>query len=172
MHDARIDALARQLVRYSTALKKGDKVLIDLHDVPDSIGLALIRDRRGKQKEGVSCGRRTDKGREIVDCDEIWNQGTGQFTFDDRYPEADERSRACFGDVVRIGRTNGSLVEIDCDEDGAMDGWTGGSNLGPGFDRRPTWSSDRIARRAITVETSGCLQTERWTVRARSQVRP
>ena len=48
MHDARIDALARQLVRYSTALKKGEKVLIDLHDVPDSIGLALIREVRAK----------------------------------------------------------------------------------------------------------------------------
>jgi aminopeptidase len=48
MHDARIDALARQLVRYSTALKKGEKVLIDLHDVPDSIGIALIREARAK----------------------------------------------------------------------------------------------------------------------------
>ena len=48
MHDARIDALARQLVRYSTSLKKGEKVLIDLHDVPDSIGLALIREVRSK----------------------------------------------------------------------------------------------------------------------------
>jgi aminopeptidase len=48
MHDARIDALARQLVRYSTSLKKGEKVLIDLHDVPDSIGLALIREARAK----------------------------------------------------------------------------------------------------------------------------
>jgi aminopeptidase len=48
MHDARIDALARQLVRYSTSLKKGEKVLIDLHDVPDSIGLALIREVRAK----------------------------------------------------------------------------------------------------------------------------
>ena len=48
MHDARIDALARQLVRYSTTLKKGEKVLIDLHDVPDSIGLALIREVRAK----------------------------------------------------------------------------------------------------------------------------
>ena len=48
MHDARIDALARQLVRYSTSLKKGEKVLIDLHDVPDSIGLALIRETRAK----------------------------------------------------------------------------------------------------------------------------
>ena len=48
MHDARIDALARQLVRYSTALKKGEKVLIDLYEVPDSIGLALIREVRAK----------------------------------------------------------------------------------------------------------------------------
>ncbi len=48
MHDARLDALARQLVLYSTSLKKGDKVLIDLHDVPDSIGLALIREARAK----------------------------------------------------------------------------------------------------------------------------
>ena len=48
MHDARIDALARQLVRYSTSLKKGEKVLLDLHDVPDSIGLALIREVRSK----------------------------------------------------------------------------------------------------------------------------
>jgi aminopeptidase len=48
MHDARIDSLARQLVRYSTALKKGEKVLIDLYDVPDSIGLALIREARAK----------------------------------------------------------------------------------------------------------------------------
>lgn len=48
MHDSRIDALARQLIGYSTALKKGEKVLLDLHDVPDSIGLALIRETRAK----------------------------------------------------------------------------------------------------------------------------
>ena len=48
MHDTRIDALARQLVRYSTSLKRGEKVLIDLYDVPDSIGLALIREARSK----------------------------------------------------------------------------------------------------------------------------
>lgn len=48
MHDARIDALARQLVHHSTYLKKGEKVLIDLFDVPDSIGLALIRAARAK----------------------------------------------------------------------------------------------------------------------------
>jgi aminopeptidase len=48
MHDARIDDLARQLVRHSTSLKKGEKVLIDLYDVPESIGLALIREARAK----------------------------------------------------------------------------------------------------------------------------
>jgi aminopeptidase len=48
MHDSRIDALARQLVGYSTSLKKGEKVLIDLYDVPDAIGLALIREARAK----------------------------------------------------------------------------------------------------------------------------
>jgi aminopeptidase len=48
MHDTRIDALARQLVGYSTSLKKGEKVLIDLYDVPDAIGLALIREARAK----------------------------------------------------------------------------------------------------------------------------
>ena len=48
MHDARIDALARQLVRYSTSLQKGEKVLIDLYDVPESIGVALIREARAK----------------------------------------------------------------------------------------------------------------------------
>ncbi len=48
MHDARIDALAKQLVGYSTDLKKGEKVLLDLYDVPESIGLALIREARRK----------------------------------------------------------------------------------------------------------------------------
>jgi aminopeptidase len=48
MHDSRIDDLARQLIRYSTALKKGEKVLIDLHEVPDSIGIALIREARSR----------------------------------------------------------------------------------------------------------------------------
>lgn len=48
MHDPRIDSLARQLIRYSVALKKGEKVLFDLYDVPDSIGLALIREARAK----------------------------------------------------------------------------------------------------------------------------
>lgn len=48
MNDPRIDLLAKQLVGYSTDLKKGEKVLIDLYDVPDSIGIALIREARSK----------------------------------------------------------------------------------------------------------------------------
>jgi aminopeptidase len=48
MHDPRIDSLAKQLVGYSIDLRKGEKVLIDLYDVPDSIGIALIREARRK----------------------------------------------------------------------------------------------------------------------------
>ena len=43
MHDPRIDQLARQLVRYSTKVKKGDRVWIDCFDVPNSVAVALIR---------------------------------------------------------------------------------------------------------------------------------
>ncbi len=43
MHDPRIDQLARQLVRYSTQVKKGDFVWIDCFDVPASVAQAMIR---------------------------------------------------------------------------------------------------------------------------------
>jgi aminopeptidase len=43
MHDPRVDQLARQIVRYSTQVKKGDRVWIDLFDVPNYVGVALIR---------------------------------------------------------------------------------------------------------------------------------
>lgn len=46
MHDPRIDQLARQLVRYSTATKRGENVLIELFDVPEEVGIALIREVR------------------------------------------------------------------------------------------------------------------------------
>ena len=48
MQDPRIEQLAQQLVRYSTSLKKGEKVLIDVAEVPDEIGIALIREARKK----------------------------------------------------------------------------------------------------------------------------
>lgn len=43
MHDPRIDQLASQLVRYSTSVKRGDNVLVDAYDVPESVPIALIR---------------------------------------------------------------------------------------------------------------------------------
>jgi aminopeptidase len=43
MHDPRIDQLARQLVRYSTQVKKGDYVWIDCFDVPANVAQAMIR---------------------------------------------------------------------------------------------------------------------------------
>jgi aminopeptidase len=44
MHDPRIDSLSRQLVRYSTKVKKGDMVWIDLFDAPREVGQSLIRE--------------------------------------------------------------------------------------------------------------------------------
>lgn len=46
MHDPRIDQLAKLLVRYSTSIQAGEKVLIEVFDVPDSIAIALIREVR------------------------------------------------------------------------------------------------------------------------------
>ena len=46
MTDPRIQQLARQLVNYSTQVTAGENVLIDLADVPDAIGVALIREVR------------------------------------------------------------------------------------------------------------------------------
>lgn len=46
MHDPRCDQLARLLVTHSTRLRKGDKVLIDSFDIPESMTVALIRAAR------------------------------------------------------------------------------------------------------------------------------
>jgi aminopeptidase len=43
MHDPRLDQLARQLVRYSTNVQKGERVMLDVFDAPQAISLALIR---------------------------------------------------------------------------------------------------------------------------------
>jgi aminopeptidase len=48
MHDSRIDDLAHQLIRHSTYLKKGERVLLDLYDAPSAIGIALIREARAR----------------------------------------------------------------------------------------------------------------------------
>ncbi|MDD5262483.1 MAG: aminopeptidase [Methylacidiphilales bacterium] len=46
MKDDRFHQLARGLVRYSTALKKDEKVLIELFDAPPEMAVALIREVR------------------------------------------------------------------------------------------------------------------------------
>ena len=43
MQDPRLDQLARILTRHSTRLEKGERVFIELFDVPDEMGVALIR---------------------------------------------------------------------------------------------------------------------------------
>jgi len=43
MNDPRFDLLARVLTRHSTALKKGEHVLIDLFDIPREMGVSLVR---------------------------------------------------------------------------------------------------------------------------------
>ncbi len=43
MHDPRLDQLALVLTKHSTALKRGDKVLIDAFDIPEEMTVALIR---------------------------------------------------------------------------------------------------------------------------------
>ncbi len=48
MIDPRIPQLAEQLIGYSTHLKRGEVVLIDLFDVPEEVGICLIRAARAK----------------------------------------------------------------------------------------------------------------------------
>ena len=43
MTDPRYTKLARLLVEYSTALRKGDHVLLDMIEVPDEFTVELIR---------------------------------------------------------------------------------------------------------------------------------
>jgi aminopeptidase len=46
MHDPRFDKLASQLTGFSTALRRGDKILIDAIDIPAEMTIALIRAAR------------------------------------------------------------------------------------------------------------------------------
>jgi len=46
MTDPRYTKLAKLLVQYSTALKKGDRVMLDMIDVPDEFSVELIRAAR------------------------------------------------------------------------------------------------------------------------------
>ena len=44
-----------------------------------------------------------------------------------------------YSNPARIGNESGSLVEIDVDDDGTMDGWTWIGNLTPDFESKPDW---------------------------------
>jgi aminopeptidase len=46
MLDPRVDKLAQMLIRYSCALKKGEKILIEAIDIPNAFSVALIRHAR------------------------------------------------------------------------------------------------------------------------------
>lgn len=66
MKDPRITQLARQLVRYSTRVQKGEKVMLHLCDVPDELGIALIREVRAKKAIPVLKIEHALLGREML----------------------------------------------------------------------------------------------------------
>ena len=66
MTDPRYTKLAKLLVDYSTALKKGDHVLLDLSDVPDEFGVELVRAARARGAVPVVAVRRTRLNRELL----------------------------------------------------------------------------------------------------------
>ena len=64
MTDPRYTKLARLLVNYSTALKKGDRALLDMIDVPDEFTVELIRAVRAAGATPFVETRHTRVGRE------------------------------------------------------------------------------------------------------------
>lgn len=66
MMDPRYAKLARLLVEYSTALRRGDRVLLDLIEVPDEFGVTLIRAVRTVGAVPVVEVRHTRITREIM----------------------------------------------------------------------------------------------------------
>lgn len=66
MTDPRYTKLARLLIEYSTALKKGDRVLLDLIDVPDEFGVELIRAARAVGAIPLAEARHTRLSRELL----------------------------------------------------------------------------------------------------------
>src|SRR5437667_5865638 len=66
MTDPRFKNLARLLAEYSTELKKGDRVLLDLTDVPDEFAVELIRAVRATGAIPLVEVRHTRVSREIL----------------------------------------------------------------------------------------------------------
>ncbi len=66
MTDPRYKKLANLLVNYSTALKKGDRILLDLIDVPDEFTIELIRAVRRAGATPFAEVRHTRVSRELL----------------------------------------------------------------------------------------------------------
>ena len=66
MTDPRYQKLARLLVEYSTALKKGDRILLDMIDVPDEFTVELIRAVRRAGAAPFAEVRHTRVSRELL----------------------------------------------------------------------------------------------------------
>src|SRR3954470_22966268 len=66
MTDPRFRKLAKLLVEYSTELKRGDRVLLDMIDVPDEFSIELMRASRAAGATPVVEVRHTRINRELL----------------------------------------------------------------------------------------------------------
>ncbi len=66
MIDPRYTKLAKLVVEYSTALKPGDRILLEVIDVPDEFGIALMRAARAAGATPVIEVRHTRLNRELL----------------------------------------------------------------------------------------------------------
>ncbi|HEV2318821.1 MAG TPA: hypothetical protein VGV18_03670 [Verrucomicrobiae bacterium] len=66
MTDPRYTKLAELLVNYSTKIKKGDRALLDLIDVPDEFAVELVRAVRGAGGTPFVEVRHTRVSRELL----------------------------------------------------------------------------------------------------------
>jgi len=66
MTDPRYQKLARLLVKYSTGLKRGDRILLDMIDVPDEFTIELIRAVRAAGATPFAEVRHTRISRELL----------------------------------------------------------------------------------------------------------
>lgn len=72
MTDSRYNKLAKLLVEYSTQLKKGDRVLLDMIDVPDEFSVELMRTARAAGAIPLIEVRHTRVTREVLrDTDRV-----------------------------------------------------------------------------------------------------
>jgi aminopeptidase len=66
MNDPRIDLLAKNLIGFSIAMKKGERVLIDAFEVPDDMVVALVRAARAVGAVPLVQTHRTRIARELA----------------------------------------------------------------------------------------------------------